>query len=135
MHSVGKLAEDIAAEEVGFPQPGLWARIIDAASTGDGHFTFQAFDNYNKKSHTRDAVTRVGFVKQVTTPSGVLYALSAFSDVPLTDSWSGRACSPAYDTLCSISYARKVLGATATAMLRAEPVRATTAREKQVLGW
>ena len=47
---VGKLAEDIAAEESGFPQPGLWSRIVDAAESGDGYFTFSGYDNFNQKA-------------------------------------------------------------------------------------
>jgi hypothetical protein len=117
----GIAAEAMAAVEAGFPQPGLWGRIVDAAVSGDGYYSFLGYDNYNKRAHTSDAATRVGFVKRVTTPSGtVLYVTSAYSDVPLSDSWTGGACSPTYGTLCSISYARRTLGKTVTAMLRAE---------------
>ena len=119
----GATAEAMAAEEAGFPQPGLWSKIVTAATTGDGHYIFTGFDNYNKVAHTNDAVPRVGYARQVTTPTGtVLYVTSAFSDVPLTDSWTSGACSPAFGTLCSISYARRTLGKTAT-VLRAQPCR------------
>lgn len=118
--SNGVSAEAMAANEAGFPQPGLWGRIVSAADSGDGYFTFVGYDHFNKRVHTEDAVTRVGFVKQVTTPSGTtLYVVSAFSDMPLSDSWTGGACSPTSGTLCAISYTRRTLGNTVTAMLRA----------------
>ena len=117
---VGHNMEDVAAAETGLLQTGLWSRVVAAAESGDGYYTFSGFDNHNQRAHTYDAVTRIGFVRNVTTSIGVLYVASAFSDVPLADTWGKRVCSPAYDSLCSIAYARKVLGTTMTRLLRAD---------------
>ena len=127
---IGVPVETIANEEAGFSQPGLWNHIFAAAENEDGYFSFSGYDGYSRVAHTNNAVTRVGYVQRVTTQSGrVLYASSAFSDVPLVDSFGGLSCSPANDQLCAISYSRQVVGTVATALLRAE----TAARVQEVL--
>ena len=128
---IGKTVGAVADEEAGFEQAGLWDRIKAAADTGDGYFTFSGFDNNTRLAHTQNSAIRIGFVRKVTVGASgrVLYLSSAFSDVPLVDAFGGQTCTPGSDTLCSISYARQIVGTVGTALLRAE----TPGRLQEVL--
>lgn len=127
----GQLLETVAAAEVGIDQVGLWARIKQAAVTGDGYFIHAALDLYagHEKESVSDASTRIGHVRSVDTSThGRLYVVSSFSSKPLAELAATQSCDVQYDAPCSIAYARKVLGLVAAAMLRA----ATEAQLQQV---
>jgi hypothetical protein len=114
----GKQVSQVALEESGLPQPGLWERIVSAAD-GDGHFEFIGWDNYHTQSQPPFAVKRLGFARWADTSQGRLIVTAALSDKPLSNQLTRRPCDSSTDALCSVSYTRRVLGAAASALLTA----------------
>jgi hypothetical protein len=70
---LGLTAEEVAEAEAGFPQPGLWERMV-AAADGDGLFQFVGFDNYHTAVLSEYAppfaVPRIGYARWAGSASG-----------------------------------------------------------------
>lgn len=95
----GKSLRAVALLETGIDQNGMWAEITAATSaTGDNYYTHVAYDRYpghSREFHAaaKDAVTRVGYARKVSTPLGDLVVSSSFSDMPNSEAAAQQVCS------------------------------------------
>ena len=114
-HVVGHTFVEFVQHHSGVAQPDAFTHLM-AAAESDYLFEYSGSDGVNAtESHRVAKAQRV-----VNNATGAAFIVaSAFSDRPLTNTWTQQPCSAKYSTICAFAYTRRVLGELTTALLRA----------------